>query len=223
MFRPEVGLEADCLISDENCCVRLSTAFPHKIACDRHAGPTVCRFSFAIHHAPPPAPAPSHRTLLSPPQPYSALQLMLEIIAVRLWQPAPMPRHLLQTLSRLGHSDRRCMWYYANYGRSGTPYEGSPSSSSATGTGGGNGGGGGNGEEEFAVAERKPEWDKVYVLQSRGGIRVGFQPVSTTVLLCSRCRCCHCCNHEASRRPAHAMIHTQCGVLALVCVLTGID
>lgn len=123
-----------------------------------------------------------HRTLISPPPapPHSTLQLMLEIIAVRLWQPAPMPRHLLQTLSRLGHSDRRCMWYYANYGRSSAPYEGSSSSSSATGTGGGNGGGGGwgNGEEDFAVVERKPEWDKVYVLQSRGGIRVGFQPVS---------------------------------------------
>lgn len=139
-------------------------------------------FFFHKNHLPPPAPALFHRTPYPPP-PYSALlQLMLEIIAVRLWDPAPMPRHLLQTLSRLGHNDRRCMWYYANYGRSSAPYDGSSSSSSATGTGGGNGGGGGggNGEGVFVVAERKPEWDKVYVLQSRGGIRVGFQTVSAT-------------------------------------------
>lgn len=116
---------------------------------------------------------------------------MLEIIAVRLWKPAPMPRHLLQTLSRLGNNDRRCTWYYANYGRSSAPYEGSSSASSAAaataaaGTGGGSGGGGGGeGEEEFVVAERKPEWDKVYVLQSRGGIRAGFQPVSSAGPLC---------------------------------------
>lgn len=129
-----------------------------------------------------PLPAPALSPYFYPPplSPFSALlQLMLEIIAVRLWNPAPMPRHLLQTLSRLGHNDRRCMWYYANYGRSSAPYDGS-SSSAATATGGGNGGGGGgvNGEEVFVVVERKPEWDKVYVLQSRGGIRVGFQTVS---------------------------------------------
>ena len=109
---------------------------------------------------------------------YSFRKLVLEIIAVRLWQPAPMPRHLLQTLSRLGNNDRRCTWYYANYGRSSGPYEGS-SSTLATGAGGGGGGSGpGDGDEEFVVAERKPEWDKVYMLQSRGGIRAGFQPVS---------------------------------------------
>eukprot|EP00903_Cladosiphon_okamuranus_P019913 g18301.t2 len=110
-------------------------------------------------------------------------KLMLEIIAVRLWEPAPMPRHLLQTLSRLGNNDRRCTWYYGNYGRSSAPYEGSSASSSAAAAaaaaaavGTGSGGGRGEGEEEFVVAERKPEWDKVYVLQSRGGIRAGFQP-----------------------------------------------
>lgn len=95
-----------------------------------------------------------------------------------------MPRHLLQTMSRLGNNDRRCTWYYANYGRSSAPYEGSSTSAAAAatvaGTGGGSGGGGGGeGEAEFVVAERKPEWDKVYVLQSRGGIRAGFQPVSS--------------------------------------------
>lgn len=87
-----------------------------------------------------------------------------------------MPRHLLQTLSRLGHSDRRCGWYYANYGRS------SSSSSydiSASAAGGGSGGGGGLGvEAEFVVAERKSEWDRVYIQAPRGSIRVGFQSVS---------------------------------------------
>eukprot|EP00752_Nemacystus_decipiens_P004045 g3704.t1 len=123
---------------------------------------------------------------ISDPQALPAIndlfKLMLEIIAVRLWKPAPMPRHLLQTMSRLGNDDRRCTWYYANYGRSSAPYEGSSTSAAATATaaagpGGGSGsGGGGEGESEFVVAEGKPEWDKVYVLQSRGGIRAGFQP-----------------------------------------------
>lgn len=132
---------------------------------------------------------------------------MLEIIAVRLRQPAPMPRHLLQSLSRLGNNDRRCTWYYANYGRSNGPYEGS-SSTLATGTGGGGGGSGpGDGDEEFVVAERKPEWDKVYMMQSRGGIRAGFQPVSVgcvrqvclaeTAVRCSGREPCRYLNHSA--------------------------
>ncbi|CAM9482017.1 unnamed protein product [Scytosiphon promiscuus] len=107
-------------------------------------------------------------------------KLVLEVIAVRLWQPAPMPRHLLQTLTRLGHNDDRCKWYYTHYGRSSGSYEGMSSAAAAAaasaGTSGGAGGGPrGLGEEEFVVAERKPEWDKVYVQQTRGGIRAGFQ------------------------------------------------
>ncbi|CBJ30122.1 conserved unknown protein [Ectocarpus siliculosus] len=113
-------------------------------------------------------------------------KLVLEIIAVRLWKPAPMPRHLLQTMSRLGHGDRRCTWYYASYGRSSGTHDG-PALSPGAGAGGGGGGGGGAGgggsgggtggvsEEEFLFVERKPEWDKVYVQQTRGGIRAGFQ------------------------------------------------
>lgn len=107
---------------------------------------------------------------------------MLETIAVRLWHPAPMPRHLLQTLSRLGHNDRRCGWYYSNYGRSGSgsSYE----SSAGAGTSGG--GGGGNVEAELVLAERRPEWDMIYMQAPRGSIRVGFQSVSTTAVLVVR-------------------------------------
>ncbi|CAM9701683.1 unnamed protein product, partial [Hapterophycus canaliculatus] len=106
-------------------------------------------------------------------------KLVLEIIAVRLWQSAPMPRHLLQTLTRLGHNDDRCKWYYTYYGRSSGSYEGASSSSAAVAaavaSGGNSGGAGGVGEEEFLVAEREAAWDKVYVQQTRGGIRAGFQ------------------------------------------------
>lgn len=102
---------------------------------------------------------------------------MLEIIAARLWQPTPMPRHLLLTLSRLGHSDRRCAWYYANYGRSSGA---SSHEISAVASASGRGGGGGvDGEEGAAVVtERRPEWDRDYMQATRGSIRVGFQSVS---------------------------------------------
>ncbi len=125
-----------------------------------------------------------------------------------------MPRHLLQSLSRLGNNDRRCTWYYANYGRSSGPYEGS-SSTLATGTGGGGGGSGpGDGDEEFVVADRKPEWDKVYMMQSRGGIRAGFQPVSLVfgrfvsrnfeILILSVSEC-HVAGHQVVRYLVHTV------------------
>lgn len=111
---------------------------------------------------------------------------MLEIIAVRLRHPAPMPRHLLQTLSRLGNNDRRCAWYYANYGRSNSASSYDISASAAAAGGGGGGAGGGWGvEAEFVVAERRPEWDKAYIQAPRGSIRVGFQSVSRA---CSACK-----------------------------------
>lgn len=112
---------------------------------------------------------------------------MLEIIAVRLWQPAPVPRHLLQTLTRLGHNEDRCKWYYTHYGRSSGSYEGG-SSAAATAAAGTSGGAGGAGEDEFLVAERKTEWDKVYVQQTRGGLRAGFQQV--IFVDCRKCQCC---------------------------------
>lgn len=112
-------------------------------------------------------------------------QLLLEIIAVRLWQPAPIPRHLLHTFSRLGHNDRRCAWYYSNYGRSSTAsaYEVSASTGAGDGRGGGGGDGGDGtgGEEEIVLAERRPEWDHVYMQAIRGSIRNGFQSVSSSL------------------------------------------
>lgn len=112
---------------------------------------------------------------------------MLEIIAERLRQPEPMPRHLLQTLSRLGNNDRRCARYYSSYGfsSSASSYDVPPEAADASGAGGGGGGGGADGEGEVAVVatKRRPEWDKVYMHPTRGSIRVGFQSVSA---------CCSC-------------------------------
>lgn len=102
------------------------------------------------------------------------VQVVLEIIAVRLRHVAPMPRHLLQTLSRLGHDDRRCWRYYNNYGRpNGILHEPSAAAVEA--------GIGRNGEAEFTVAEKRQEWDKTYMREPRGIIRVG-QPVSEMLL-----------------------------------------
>ncbi|CAM9914738.1 unnamed protein product, partial [Laminaria digitata] len=65
-------------------------------------------------------------------------KLVLEIIAERLRQPEPMPRHLLQTLSRLGNNDRRCARYYSSYGfsSSASSYDVPPESADASGAGG---------------------------------------------------------------------------------------
>ena len=110
---------------------------------------------------------------------------MLEIIAERLRQPEPMPRHLLQTLSRLGHNDRRCARYYSSYGfsSSASSYDVPPEVADASGAGGGGGGADGEGEVVVVATERRPEWDKVYMHPTRGSIRVGFQSVSA---------CCSC-------------------------------
>lgn len=97
------------------------------------------------------------------------------MIAKRLQDPAPMPRHLLQMLSRIGHNDRRCLWYYNNYGRS------SSSSSYEASVGAGDGAGS-NGASEFVVSELKAEWDQTYVQTLRGSIRMGFQSVSRVIV-----------------------------------------
>ena len=112
-------------------------------------------------------PPTLHATLLA-----DRKQVMLEVIVKRLQEPAPMPRHLLQTLSRLGYNDRRCSWYYNNYGRSG-------SSSYEAVAAAGDGVRPNVAAADFVVAEPKPEWDQTYVQAPRGSIRSGFQSVST--------------------------------------------
>lgn len=95
----------------------------------------------------------------------SVVQLMLEVIAVRMWQPAPMPRHLVQTLRRLANDDKRCTWYYSSYGRPNSlvPYEVANFSA---------------GVGEMFLTERRADWDRTFAQAPRGSIRSGFHPVS---------------------------------------------
>lgn len=113
---------------------------------------------------------------------------MLEIIAERLRQPEPMPRHLLQTLSRLGNNDRRCTRYYSSYGFSSNVSSYDMPLECADGSGGAGGGSGVEGDGEVVVGERRPEWDKVYMHPTRGSIRVGFQTVSAACISASAAR-----------------------------------
>lgn len=88
-----------------------------------------------------------------------------------------MPRHLLQTLSRLADDDQRCRWYYSNYGQSNSPHAHEAAVSAAAATGA-------MGEMVVPDVERKVEWNRDYAMLPRGGIRAGFHhSVSSCILV----------------------------------------
>lgn len=86
-----------------------------------------------------------------------------------------MPRHLLHTFARLGHNDRRCGWYYSNYGRLNSPHAHEAALTTAAAAGE-------MGKMVFFDEERRAEWNREYAVAPRGGIRAGFHSVSSFYL-----------------------------------------